>query len=98
MHLTTVMFDLDGTLLDYDLRDQFLPNYFAALETTFANRIKPERLVDGIQLASEAIGHNDGTNLKASDPQPTYRGQLNDVKSLLLAMAQPSNEVRRDDA
>ena len=56
-----VLFDLDGTLLDYDLRTDFLPNYLAALGKYFAHDIPPDRLVKGIMIASDAIANNDGT-------------------------------------
>ena len=61
MTINAVLFDLDGTLLDYDLRTHFLPSYFAALGEFFSNDIPPEKLINGIMLASDAIGKNDGT-------------------------------------
>ena len=59
-NLEAILFDLDGTLLDYDLRTDFLPNYFSAMGRYFANDIHPDKLIKGIMLASEAIGKNDG--------------------------------------
>jgi HAD superfamily hydrolase (TIGR01662 family) len=61
MAIKAVLFDLDGTLLDYDLRTDFLPNYFSALGKYFAKVIIPEKLVQGIMLGSDAIQHNDGS-------------------------------------
>ena len=60
MRLRAVLFDLDGTLLEYDLRKEFLPNYFNALGAYFAHDIDPEKLVKGIMLASDAISQNAG--------------------------------------
>lgn len=65
MSLKAVLFDLDGTLLDYDLRTEFLPNYFKSLGEYFAYLIPPDKLISGIQLGSEAITNNDGTMTNA---------------------------------
>jgi HAD superfamily hydrolase (TIGR01549 family) len=61
MTLQAILFDLDGTLLDYDLRVEFLPRYFEALGAYFAHMIPPDKLIKGIMVASDAIGDNDGT-------------------------------------
>ena len=61
MTIRAVLFDLDGTLLDYDMRKDFLPNYFTALGKYFAHDIPPNILLKGIMLASAAIRENDGS-------------------------------------
>jgi HAD superfamily hydrolase (TIGR01549 family) len=61
MTIQAVLFDLDGTLLDYDMRNDFLPHYFQELGKYFAPIITPEKLIKGIMLGSDAIGDNDGS-------------------------------------
>lgn len=58
---TTVLFDLDGTLLPMDTHD-FMQRYFASL-TAFAAKhgIAPEAAVEGIMQGIRAMGANDGT-------------------------------------
>lgn len=61
MTLKAILFDLDGTLLDHDMRADFLPHYFEALGRTFAHIVPPKKLIHGIMLGSDAITKNDGT-------------------------------------
>ncbi len=61
MTIKAILFDLDGTLLDHDMRSDFLPHYFEALGKNFAHIIPPKKLIQGIMLGSDAISKNDGT-------------------------------------
>ncbi|MBN2007548.1 MAG: HAD family hydrolase [Anaerolineae bacterium] len=61
MSIQTVLFDLDGTLLDHDMVRDFLPPYLEALAVNLAHLAPPQKLVDGIMAGSAAITINDGT-------------------------------------
>jgi len=67
MTLKAMLFDLDGTLLDYDMRRDFLPPYFAALAAHVADVVSPNALTAAVMRGSDAISNNDGsrTNLEA---------------------------------
>lgn len=65
MAITTVLFDLDGTLLPMD-QDQFVKMYFGLLAKALAPR-DPEALIRGVWTGTKAMMTNDGsrTNEKA---------------------------------
>ena len=59
--ITTVLFDLDGTLLPMDL-DQFLENYFALLTRKLsAYGYHPQKVTDGLWEGLKAMISNDGS-------------------------------------
>ncbi|MGC9356773.1 MAG: HAD family hydrolase [Anaerolineae bacterium] len=60
MNLHAVLFDLDGTLLDYDIRETFIPAYFRLLTARLAPYVPPTRLMSAMQEGMAAIGANDG--------------------------------------
>ena len=67
MKLTTILFDLDGTLLPMD-NDAFTKGYFKLLAARMApHGYDPRQLVDGIWAGTAAMVKNDGsqTNEKA---------------------------------
>lgn len=67
MKLTTILFDLDGTLLPMD-NDAFTKGYFRLLAAKLApHGYEPKQLVDGIWAGTAAMVKNDGsrTNEKA---------------------------------
>ena len=67
MKLTTILFDLDGTLLPMD-NDAFTRGYFRLLTAKLApHGYEPKQLVDGIWAGTAAMVKNDGsrTNEKA---------------------------------
>lgn len=67
MKLTTILFDLDGTLLPMD-NDAFTRGYFRLLAAKLApHGYEPKQLVDGIWAGTAAMVRNDGsrTNEKA---------------------------------
>ncbi len=60
MNLTTVLFDLDGTLLPMDM-DRFTSGYFKLLVKKLAPLgYEPKRLVDSIWAGTAAMVKNDG--------------------------------------
>ena len=61
MPITAILFDLDGTLLEYDMTGEFLMPYLHALGSYMAHLVPPKKLMDGILAASAAITNNDGT-------------------------------------
>lgn len=61
MKLTTVLFDLDGTLLPMD-QEQFTKGYFGLLTQKAAHRgYDPKQLIDGIWAGTAAMVKNDGS-------------------------------------
>lgn len=61
MKLTTVLFDLDGTLLPMD-NDEFTRGYFKLLAVKLApHGYEPKQLVDAIWAGTAAMVKNDGT-------------------------------------
>ena len=61
MKLTTILFDLDGTLLPMD-NDVFTKGYFRLLAAKLAPRgYEPKQLVDAIWAGTAAMVKNDGT-------------------------------------
>jgi FMN phosphatase YigB (HAD superfamily) len=55
--MTTLLFDLDDTLLDNNL-DDFLPAYFKALAGTFAPRLHPEKMLKELMIGSRFMLDN----------------------------------------
>ncbi len=61
MKITTILFDLDGTLLPMDL-DIFLDRYFKALTRRFAPKMNPEQFARGLYASTmEMIKNTDPT-------------------------------------
>lgn len=61
MKITTVLFDLDGTLLPMD-QDEFTKNYFGLLTAKVAPRgYDPKKTIDAIWAGTAAMVKNDGT-------------------------------------
>lgn len=62
MKITTILFDLDGTLLPMD-QDQFVKYYLGMLAKKLApHGYDPERLIAGIWKGTGAMVKNDGTD------------------------------------
>ncbi len=57
--LKAILFDLDGTLIHFDLR-QFIPGYLKLLANSVAHLIPPKKMVPAILKASEFVNRNDG--------------------------------------
>jgi len=60
MTIKAVLFDLDGTLLEHDMRNEFIPRYFALLTAHLAEWIPPDKLIADVMRGSDAIAANDG--------------------------------------
>lgn len=60
MHIKALLFDLDGTLLDYDMRKDFVPHYLEGLAAHVGSLVPPKKLTDSILRSSEAIIKGDG--------------------------------------
>ena len=59
--ITTVLFDLDGTLLPMD-QDAFTRSYFKLLAAKLApHGYEPKQLVEAIWTGTEAMVRNDGS-------------------------------------
>jgi FMN phosphatase YigB (HAD superfamily) len=57
--ICTILFDLDGTLLDNDM-DVFLPYYFGKLAARVADLVSPDRFMDCLMKGTEAMLSNSG--------------------------------------
>lgn len=63
MKITTILFDLDGTLLPMD-NDEFTKGYFKLLVQKLAPYgYEPQKLIDGIWSGTAAMVKNDGTKI-----------------------------------
>ena len=61
MKITTVLFDLDGTLLPMDM-NEFIKAYFGGLARRLApHGYEPQKLIDAIWKGTAAMVKNDGT-------------------------------------
>ena len=65
MAITTVLFDLDGTLLPMD-QDQFVKMYFGLLAKALAPR-DPEALIRGVWTGTKAMMTNDGSRTRSEE-------------------------------
>ncbi len=110
MPIKTVLFDLDGTFLEYDMVQDFLPQYFRALTAWMTTHIPPERFVPALEAGTEAITRNDGqqTNAEAfaatfyahagkprQDLEPCFEAFYREAFPELQRFAYPRREARR---
>jgi len=61
MNLQAVLFDLDGTLLEYDMMRDFVPHYFELLTASLVHLVPPQTLLAGLEKGTDAITANDGS-------------------------------------
>ncbi|MFW9771939.1 MAG: HAD family hydrolase [Promethearchaeota archaeon] len=54
-----ILFDLDGTLIDVDLK-KFIPNYLKLLANSISHLVPPNKVIPKILKVSEEINQNDG--------------------------------------
>lgn len=64
-NIEAVLFDLDGTLIDIDLK-KFIPGYLRLLSESISHLISPKRVISKLLKASEAVNNNDGTQTNDS--------------------------------
>jgi HAD superfamily hydrolase (TIGR01549 family) len=83
--IEAVLFDLDGTLLDHSMLDDFLQPYLAALSARVADLVPPDQLVASLMQGSEAITANDGTRTNAEAFAETFFAQLDAPREALEA-------------
>jgi HAD superfamily hydrolase (TIGR01549 family) len=57
--LKAILFDLDGTLIDVDLK-KFVPGYLKLFANSVAHLIPPKKIVSAILKVSEFINNNNG--------------------------------------
>lgn len=58
-HIKAILFDLDGTLLDIDLKI-FIPEYLKSLAKTVAHLIPPKKFIPYLMQASKVVDENNG--------------------------------------
>jgi len=61
MTFKAILFDLDGTLLEHDMRNDFIPQYFALLTKYMVAWIPPDKLVTSVMRGADAVTANDGS-------------------------------------
>ncbi len=59
-NIQAVLFDLDGTLLEIDLK-KFIPGYLKLLSESISHLISPKKVISKLLKASEAVNNNNGT-------------------------------------
>jgi HAD superfamily hydrolase (TIGR01549 family) len=64
-NIEAVLFDLDGTLIDVDLK-KFIPGYLKLLSESIAHLVSPKKVISKLLKASEAVNHNNGTQTNDS--------------------------------
>lgn len=72
MPVSTILFDLDGTFLEYDMIQDFLPQYFRKLTAWMAPLLPPERFVPALEAGTDAITRNDGQRTNAEAFADTF--------------------------
>ena len=58
--LKAILFDLDGTLINVDLK-RFVPEYLKLLASTVSHLIRQSKFISKLLIASEAVNKNDGS-------------------------------------
>jgi HAD superfamily hydrolase (TIGR01549 family) len=64
-NIQAVLFDLDGTLIEVDLK-KFIPGYLKLLSESISHLIPPKKVISKLLKASEAVNHNNGTQTNDS--------------------------------
>ncbi len=110
MTIQAILFDLDGTLLDYDMARDFIPIYLKELAAYLHDLVPPQQLVASILQTSETLVHGTGeqTNEAAFAAtfypmvgvarevlEPRFQRFYAEVFPTLRALAPPRPEARR---
>jgi len=64
-NIKAVLFDLDGTLIDVELK-KFIPGYLKLLSESISHLVPPKKVISKLLKASEAVNNNDGTQTNDS--------------------------------
>ena len=57
--LKAILFDLDGTLINVDLK-KFIPGYLKLLASSISHLVRPNKVITKLLKASEAVNKNNG--------------------------------------
>lgn len=110
MPIKTILFDLDGTFLEYDMVQDFLPQYYRALAAWMTPHLPPERFIAALEEGAAAITRNDGqqTNAEAfasafyplagesrETLEPHFEAFYRESFPTLRRLARPRPEARR---
>lgn len=108
--ISTILFDLDGTLLQMD-QDEFIQAYFKALSTHFAKTKYDEKLIlTGVMKGTKAMFTNDGslsnedlfwnifystTKISKNEIEPEFTYFYNTVFPLLKTSTTTNSKARK---
>ncbi|TFG15104.1 MAG: HAD family hydrolase [Promethearchaeota archaeon] len=59
-HIKAILFDLDGTLIDVDLK-KFIPEYLSLLASNVSHLVRSSKVISKLMIASQLIDKNDGS-------------------------------------
>ena len=59
-HIQAILFDLDGTLIDVDLK-LFIPEYLNLLASNVSHLVRSSKVISKLMIASQVIDKNDGS-------------------------------------
>jgi HAD superfamily hydrolase (TIGR01549 family) len=93
MPLKAILFDLDGTLLEHDMRNDFIPHYFALLSKHMAEWIPPDKLAPSVMRGADAVTDNDGSRTN-EEMEPRFMDFYARVFPALRQYTAPKPEAR----
>ncbi len=109
MPVKTILFDLDGTFLEYDMVQDFLPRYFRTLVAWMTPHLPPERFIPALEAGTDAITRNDGqwsnaevfaatfyplTGMPRETLEPHFEAFYREAFPTLHSIARPRPEAR----
>lgn len=98
MKITTVLFDLDGTLLPMD-QDQFTEGYFKLLvKKVVPVGFEPKELIDAIWAGTAAMVKNDGSTTNEAVFWDCFRNRCGDKVTTALPLFEEFYEKEFNDA
>jgi len=83
MPVQTILFDLDGTFLEFDMVQELFPHYLRALTEWMSPYVPPERFVSALHAGTEAITHNDGRQTNAEAFAVAFFARVEQPRELL---------------
>ena len=69
--LKAILFDLDGTLINVDLK-RFVPEYLKLLASTVSHLVRQNKFISKLLIASEAVNKNDGSKTNEEVFESTF--------------------------